>query len=72
MAAQVGMAEAQQNVERNRATAASVATTLLGAQTPAHMMTDHLNAAAAAYAASQSHDGEPDAREGMAMWNFPS
>ena len=68
MAAQVRMAEAQQNVERNRATAASVATTLQGAQTPAQQMTDNLNAAAAAYAASQSHDGEPDAREEMARW----
>ena len=68
MAAQVRMAETQQNVERNRATAASVATTLQGAQTPAQQMTDNLNAAAAAYAASQSHDGEPDAREEMARW----
>ena len=68
MAAQVRMAEAQQNVERNRATAASVATTLQGAQTPAQRMTQDLNAAAAAFAASQSHDGAPDAREEMARW----
>ena len=60
------MAEAQQNVERDRATAASVATTLQGAQTPAQRKTDNLNAAAAAFAASQSHDGEPYAREKMA------
>ena len=36
-------------------------------------MTDDLNAAAAAaaaaaFAASQSHDGQPDAREEMARW----
>ena len=68
MAAQVRVAEAQQNVERNRATAASVATTLQGGQTPAQRMTHDLNAAAAAYAASQSHDGAPDAREEMARW----
>ena len=68
MAAQVRMAEAQQNVERNRATAASVATTLQEAQTPAQRMTHDLNAAAAAFAASQSHDGAPDAREEMARW----
>jgi len=68
MAAQARMAEAQQNIERNRATAASVAQNLQGSQTPAQQMTDNLNAAAAAYAASQSHDGEPDAREEMARW----
>ena len=68
MAAQVRMAEAQQNVERNRATAASVTTSLQGAQTPAQRMTHDLNAAAAAYAASQRHDGAPDAREEMARW----
>ena len=68
MAAQVRMAEGQQNVERNRATAASIATSLQGAQTPAQRMTHDLNAAAAAYAASQRHDGAPDAREEMARW----
>ena len=68
MAAQVRVAEAQQNVERNRATAASVATTLQGGQTPAQRMTQDLISAAAAYAASQSHDGAPDAREEMARW----
>ena len=68
MAAQVRMADAQQNIERNRATAASVAQNLQGAQTLAQQMTDNLNVAAAAYAASQSHDGEPDARDEMARW----
>ena len=68
MAAQARMAESQQNIERNRATAASVAQNLQGAQTPAQRMTDNLNAAATACAASQSHDGEPDARDEMARW----
>ena len=46
MAAQARMVEAQQNIERNRATAASVAQNLQGAQTLAQQMTDNLNVVA--------------------------
>lgn len=57
------MAQAQQEEERNRATAASAADLLQGRQTPAQIMILNLNAAAAAHAASQSHPGTPNGQE---------
>ena len=67
-AAQAHMAAEQARVEANRATAESVAAGLQGTQTPAQQMTHNLNAAAAAAAATQAHDGSEDARKAWATW----
>ena len=64
------MAETQRDIERHRATAASVVQELNASQTPAQHMTERLRAAAAAQTASAQHSRAHQVPVDFAEWTI--